>query len=189
MMSNGFSPGMIIKVLNSLRGKNLKEDIISEATPDPITYGPDKVAKAMAIATKSDGQFSKAVREIEKIGKDLSKVSTIARALKTANENYSGARETFERIYKDKKESMQEARWQIEGQTGYKGISGYDQFSMVINAKNEKDAEDKAYDELEKARDKRKIGPGGGGRLEDTEVESVEKTNDRLSPPETFRGY
>jgi hypothetical protein len=63
-----------------------KEDMVSEATPDPITYGPDKVAKAMAIAVKSDGQFSKAVREIEKIGKDLSKVSTIARALKTANE-------------------------------------------------------------------------------------------------------
>jgi hypothetical protein len=66
-----------------------KEDMVSEATPDPITYGPDKVAKAMAIAVKSDGQFSKAVREIEKIGKDLSKVSTIARALKTANEELS----------------------------------------------------------------------------------------------------
>ena len=106
MMSNGFSPGMIIKVLNSLRGKELKEDTVKEA-PDPITYGPDKVAKAMKIAVTSDGQFSKAVREIEKIGKDLSKVSTIARALKTANENYSGARETFERIYKTKKENKQ----------------------------------------------------------------------------------
>ena len=42
----------------------------------------------MAIAVKSDGQYSKAVREIEKIGKDLSKVSTIARALKTANEEF-----------------------------------------------------------------------------------------------------
>ena len=60
------------------------EENLKEA--DPITYGPDKVAKAMAIAVKSDGQYSKAVREIEKIGKDLSKVSTIARALKTANE-------------------------------------------------------------------------------------------------------
>jgi hypothetical protein len=60
---------------------------------------------------------------------------------------------------------------------------------MVINANSEKDAEDKAYDELEKARNKRKIGPGGGGNLEDTEVESVERTNDRLSAPETFRGY
>ena len=68
------------------RVNQLKELALGEATPDPITYGPDKVAKAMAIAVKSDGQYSKAVREIEKIGKDLSKVSTIARALKTANE-------------------------------------------------------------------------------------------------------
>ena len=68
------------------RVNQLKAAALGEATPDPITYGPDKVAKAMAIAVKSDGQFSKAVREIEKIGKDLSKVSTIARALKTANE-------------------------------------------------------------------------------------------------------
>ena len=60
---------------------------MGEAAPDPITYGPDKVAKAMAIAVKSDGQYSKAVKDIEKIAKDLSKVSTIARALKTANED------------------------------------------------------------------------------------------------------
>ena len=33
---------------------------------------------------------------------------------------------------------------------------------MVINANSEKDAEDKADDELRKARDKGKIGPGGG---------------------------
>ena len=71
------------------RVNQLKAAALGEATPDPITYGPDKVAKAMAIAVKSDGQFSKAVREIEKIGKDLSKVSTIARALKTANEELS----------------------------------------------------------------------------------------------------
>ena len=67
------------------RVNQLKQFALGEA-PDPITYGPDKVAKAMAIAVKSDGQYSKAVKEIEKIGKDLSKVSTIARALKTANE-------------------------------------------------------------------------------------------------------
>ena len=71
------------------RVNQLKELALGERMPDPIDYGPDKVAKAMAIAVKSDGQFSKAVREIEKIGKDLSKVSTIARALKTANEELS----------------------------------------------------------------------------------------------------
>ena len=67
---------------------NLKEFRVKlgEATPDPIFYGPDKVAKAMKIAVKSDGNYTGAVKEIEKIAKDLSKVSTIARALKTANE-------------------------------------------------------------------------------------------------------
>ena len=70
--------------LKNERVNQLKELALGERMPDPIDYGPDKVAKAMAIAVKSDGQFSKAVREIEKIGKDLSKVSTIARALKTA---------------------------------------------------------------------------------------------------------
>ena len=69
---------------------------------DPIQYGPDKVAKAMKIAVKSDGMYSKAVREIEKIAKDLSKVSTIARALKTANETYiHPGKATFERIYRE----------------------------------------------------------------------------------------
>ena len=77
--------------------EDVKEENLNEA--DPITYGPDKVAKAMAIATKSDGQYSKAVREIEKIAKDLSKVSTIARALKTANEDrHAGAKAVYEQI-------------------------------------------------------------------------------------------
>ena len=69
------------------RVNQLKQLALGEAAPDPTTYGPDKVAKAMAIAVKSDGQYSKAVRDIEKIAKNLSKVSTIARALKTANED------------------------------------------------------------------------------------------------------
>ena len=40
----------------------------------------------MAIATKSSGQYSVAVRDIEKIARNLSKVSTIARELKKQNE-------------------------------------------------------------------------------------------------------
>ena len=70
------------------RVNQLKQLALGEAAPDPTTYGPDKVAKAMAIAVKSDGQYSKAVRDIEKIAKNLSKVSTIAKALKTANEDF-----------------------------------------------------------------------------------------------------
>ena len=84
---------------------------------------------------------------------------------------------------------MTEARYEVEGTTGYKGIGDEDKFSMVINANSEKDAEDKAYDALEKARNQRKIGPGGGGNLEYTEVEFVQKTNAKLSEPETSRGY
>ena len=87
-----------------------------------------------------------------------------------------------------KEDSLQEARYEVEGTTGYRGISGEDNFYMVINANSEKDAENKAYDELEKARNKRKIGPGGGGSLEDTEIGLIQKTNDKLSAPETFRG-
>jgi len=87
-----------------------------------------------------------------------------------------------------KEDSLQEARYEVEGTTGYKGIGSQDNFNMIINANSEKDAEDKAYDELEKARNKRKIGPGGGGNLEDTEVGLIQKTNKPLSAPETFRG-
>ena len=81
---------------------------------------------------------------------------------------------------------VQEARYEVEGTTGYKGISGEDNFHMVINANSEKDAEDKADDELRKARNKRKIGPGGGGNIDYMEVEGIEKTNKSLSAPETY---
>ena len=85
------------------------------------------------------------------------------------------------------KKTLTEARYEIEGIVSYKGVGPEDAFHMVINANNEKDAEDKADDELRKARDKGKIGPGGGRGIDYMEVESVERTNDKLSAPETFR--
>ena len=85
-------------------------------------------------------------------------------------------------------EELQEARWEIEGRVSYRGISSEDSFHMVIDAPTESAAEDKAYKELDKARDRRKIGPGGGGSVEDVEIEGIERTTDKLSPPETFRG-
>ena len=82
---------------------------------------------------------------------------------------------------------MKEARWQIEGQLSYRGIGSYDGFHMVIDAPNEQAAEQKAYKELDKARDRKKIGPGGGGSVEDAEIESIERTSDRLQAPSTYR--
>ena len=81
---------------------------------------------------------------------------------------------------------VQEQRWYVDGKLGYKGISNQDGFEMVINANSESDAEDKAEKALEDARAKRKIGPGGGGRVEDIEIEMVDKTNKPLSAPETY---
>ena len=82
---------------------------------------------------------------------------------------------------------LDEARWHIEGQLSYRGIGSYDAFEMVIDAPNEKAAEEKAEKELDKARSQRKIGPGGGGSVEDLDILSVEKTTDKLKAPYTFR--
>src|SRR6056300_741895 len=82
----------------------------------------------------------------------------------------------------EKKKEMKEARWEIEGRVSYKGVGPEDGFHMVIDAPTENAAEDKAYNELEKARRQRKIGPGGGGNIDDMEIEYIEKTNDRLQP-------
>ena len=87
---------------------------------------------------------------------------------------------------KEEKE-MNEARWMVSGTMGYKGIGGVDGFEMVINANSERDAENKAEKELDKARAKRQIGPGGGGSIEDLEIEGAERTNDPLESPSHFR--
>ena len=67
------------------KGMPVREEL-EEVTYDPTMFGPDKVAKAMVIATKSSGNYTKAVKDIEKIARNLSKVSTIARELKKQNE-------------------------------------------------------------------------------------------------------
>ena len=87
----------------------------------------------------------------------------------------------------EKKKEMKEARWEIEGRVSYKGIGSEDSFHMVIDAPTESAAERKAYDELDKARQRKKIGPGGGGSIDDAEIEYIEKTNAKLSSPETGR--
>jgi hypothetical protein len=56
---------------------------------------------------------------------------------------------------------------------------------MVINAYSEKDAISKAEKELHKARKNKKIGPSGGGYIDDIEDVGAEKTNKRLEKPST----
>ncbi len=103
MMSNGFSPGMIIKVLNSLRGKNLKEETLVEFTSQQI-----KQAYGIANDPRyKGGDYSGAVKAIEKLAKGLSQHPDVMKVLKKTNEDYSGAKETFERLYKTKKENKQ----------------------------------------------------------------------------------
>jgi len=111
---------------------------------------------------------------------------------------YGESRENAKRYLDTKPGSLEEAvlkarglvkeqRWHVDGKLGYKGIGNQDGFEMVINANSESDAEDKAEKALEDARAKGKIGPGGGGRVEDIEVEGIEKTNKSLSAAETYR--
>ena len=84
---------------------NQLKEYASGDTPFIIRYGKDKIAKAMAIAVKSDGQYSKAAREIEKIGKNLSTAPSIAKALKTANEDIEQVEENkISDIFKSNKE-------------------------------------------------------------------------------------
>ena len=59
---------------------------------------------------------------------------------------------------------------------------------MVIDAVNKDKAEDKCYDELDKARVRKKIGPGGGGKVEDVEIRDINTTNDKLQAPTTYKG-
>ena len=89
-------------------------------------------------------------------------------------------------LIKDHGEEIKEARWHIEGQLSYRGIRNSDAFELVIDAPNEKAAEEKAEKELDKARAKRQIGPGGGGNVEDLEIYSIEKTTGKLQAPFTY---
>ena len=89
--------------------------------------------------------------------------------------------------FKSLRNKLQEARWQIEGQLSYRGVGNYDGFHMVIDAPNERAAEQKAYKELDKARARKKIGPGGGGSVEDVDIESIERTSNRLEAPSTYK--
>ena len=96
--------------------------------------------------------------------------------------------EIGDKLSKMKEEvDLQEARYRVRGEMTYYRVRGNDGFEMVINANNEKDAEQKGLKELEKARAKRKIGPNGGGNMEDVDIDAIEKTNDPLESPKSLR--
>ena len=142
------------------------------------------------------GNYSGAVSAIEKLAKGLSKHPDVANALRRANEGFASAaqrRAAFASGYKakgkkKKKEEteLEEARYYIDGRTSYKGVSGFDGFEMVIDAPNESAAEDKAIEELQKARSRGKVGPRGGGAIEYPEVDTIERTNKSLMAPQTY---
>ena len=79
-------------------------------------------------------------------------------------------------------QQVNEQKYEVECDVGYRNIRGRDSVIVVVNARNEQDAEDKAYDMIDKLRDRRKIGPGGGGSVEgaDFEVMDIQKTTQRV---------
>ena len=79
-------------------------------------------------------------------------------------------------------QQVNEQKYEVDCDVGYRNIRGRDSVIVVVNARNEQDAEDKAFDMIDKLRDRRKIGPGGGGSVdgEDFEVMGIEKTTQRV---------
>ena len=137
---------------------------------------------------KDKAEKEKDKKEVKEMAKDDAYAIGMAQAKKSMNDEPPLDKKTITKGHEIAKKILaKEARWQIEGQLSYRGIGSYDGFHMVIDAPNERAAEQKAYKELDKARDRKKIGPGGGGSVEDAEIESIERTSDRLQAPSTYR--
>ena len=135
-----------------------------------------------------DVRTTKKIEVVKEMAKDDAYAIGMAQAKKSMNDEPPLEKKTITKGHEIAKKILaKEARWQIEGQLSYRGIGSSDGFHMVIDAPNEKAAEEKAYKELDKARDRKKIGPGGGGSVEDVDIESIERTSDRLQAPSTFR--
>ena len=135
-----------------------------------------------------DLRTTKKIEVVKEMAKDDAYAIGMAQAKKSMNDEKPLEKKTITKGHEIAKKILaKEARWQIEGQLSYRNISGSDGFHMVINANSEQDAENKAYKELDKARDRKKIGPGGGGSVEDADIESIERTSDRLQAPTTYR--
>jgi len=172
--------------------KQMQNKVLESDYQDKFKKALDKEGKPLGHMTGAEKKsFFNKVDKMHK-GKNESLDNKDKPAVKDVIGQLKGAVKAHDKQAKDlekamKTESIKEARYRVSGQMTYRGISGNDGFEMVINANSEQDAENKAYKELDKARDKRKIGPGGGGSIEDVDIEGVEKTNDRLDPPSHFR--
>ena len=161
----------------------VKKEQEGEGPQDPIDQAKKKIDKIKKIAV-----LKKQMADIQK-SEDLDKkdeptVKKVVKMLKKASDAHAGQAKDLEKDLKDETD-LEEARWEIEGRMSYRGIRSEDSFHMVIDAPNERAAEQKAYKELDKARAKKKIGPGGGGSVEDVEIEGIERTTNKLSPPES----
>src|SRR6056300_1575846 len=164
-----------------------KDEEIKEAVDNPYAVGMaqamkktgDKPPLKKSTITKAH-DIAKSIEKDQKEEVEEAKVDELTAAQKKLPPALQKAIKKKE----DAKEEVKEARWEIEGRVAYKGVGPEDSFHMVIDAPTKDAAERKAYDELDKARQRRKIGPGGGGGIEEADIEYIERTNDRLSPPE-----
>ena len=165
---------------NQMRASIRKSEDLKEFSTDQI----ERLAKAYSVM--KDRTIS--VANAQKLGKMMDGVpdSSLNAIRKKKIPFLSGlalSRMIQKKIPVTESVYLDEARWHIEGQLSYRGIGSYDAFEMVIDAPTESAAEDKAMKELDKARSQRKIGPGGGGSVEDADIESIERTSARLQAP------
>src|SRR6056300_788851 len=185
--------GEKINQMKHQKAKEGEKDIIKPISEDDMAkfHQMQKDGKSAEQIAKALGLDLNSVKKLM----DLDEVRNpyavgMAQAMKAKNDEPPLKKSTITKAHDIaksimKKEEIKEARWAIEGRLSYRGIGSEDSFYMVIDAPSKDAAERKAYNELDKARQRRKIGPGGGGSIEDADIESIERTNDRLSPPET----
>ena len=173
---------------------NAMKDNMNATKDMNATYSASNIKAAV----KDNGGADMAVvKDAPKMVAAMAKISN-EKKMMNMKAMYGESREESKRYLDTKPGSLEEAvlisrglleqRWEVEGTLSYKGIGNEDAFEMIINANSEKDAEDKAETELTKARQRRKIGPGGGGNIDEMEVGLIQKTNKSLSAPETYRG-
>src|SRR5210317_884353 len=185
--------GEKINQMKHQKAKEGEKDIIKPISEDDMAkfHKMQKDGKSANDIAKALGLDVKSVKKLM----DLDEVNNpyavgMAQAMKAKNDEPPLKKSTITKAHDIaksimKKEEIKEARWAIEGRVSYRGIGSEDSFYMVIDAPSKDAAERKAYNELDKARQRRKIGPGGGGSIDDADIESIEKTNDKLSSPES----